>query len=116
MRNTIVALAACVLFSTAVAAQPSDQWQETNESMTTLLSKGYTLISVISPSPKQRFYFLATMGHGPQLVAKCSEEMVVDSTPSAFPPLQGADVPPELPQMVPEFRCSMLVKEEKIPH
>jgi hypothetical protein len=87
--DAVLALCSQGWSQTAPIAPPTAataEWQTTNRSLLDFVVDGYDLVSVVSPSPQTRLYFLTKPGK----IVKCREE----SAPSSPPPLPP---PPPVP-------------------
>ena len=94
------------------------EWQTTNRSLLDFVVDGYDLVSVVSPSPQTRLYFLTKPGK----IVKCREEAAPNSPPPIPPPppvpgQTGAFPPGRVPTFIPspedstvtsEFECTEL--------
>jgi hypothetical protein len=94
----------------AVAQQrnaPPERWQAIDKSMTDLLLEGYRPVSVISPNPQRRIYFLSSGS----FLAKCTEEATLANLPPPPPRMQPSAqqqiapnaVPTSAPPAAPQF-------------
>lgn len=113
-RIAILAVSLGIMF--CASAQPGmagdDEWQPTDKSMVDLLQEGYQVVTVMSPSPQLRVYFLSDRG----VLVKCSEEARLVGSPPPPPPTSGYQRTPNfdpssyVPEVKTKFDCAQLGK------
>jgi hypothetical protein len=75
------------------ASTNADEWQATDLSLLDFIGDGYDLVSVISPSPHTRSYFLTKPGK----IVKCREE----ASPNSPPPIPPPPTPGQVGTLIP---------------
>jgi len=113
-RIAILAVSLGIMF--CASARPGmagdDEWQPTDKSMVDLLQEGYQVVTVMSPSPQLRVYFLSDRG----VLVKCSEEARLVGSPPPPPPTSGYQRTPNfdpssyVPEVKTKFDCAQLGK------